>query len=244
MNRQENDLLLNQKCLGDKMFRNSKNSKKVNVFHKNYINWNDRYSLIEQIVHKYAKGKTLDIGCGKMPYKDFFNSADEYIGVDISPIPDQEMIVSNAIDLPFKDNSFDTVVSFEVLEHIPNPFKVFNEISRVLKPKGTLILTTPQMWNLHEEPNDYYRFTKYGLAYLCDKSNFKVIFYKPLGCFWGRVGLKISYKLEGLVQSKFLIISFVGKMFRLINNVVFRFISLKWPTPNDATGNLIVARNG
>lgn len=223
--------------------KNRKKSERINIFHRNYINWNERYNLVEQVVHEYAKGKTLDIGCGKMPYKRFFTNIDEYIGVDIYPPPDQEDVIeADAMNLPFKDNSFDTVVPFEVLEHAPNPFKVFSEISRCLKPKGILILTTPQMWNLHEIPNDYYRFTKYGLNYLCEQSGLKVVFYEGLGSFWGRVGLKISYKLEGWILSKFSIVRFIGKTSRLMNNVVFHFISLKWPTPNDTTGNLIVAR--
>ena len=92
------------------------------------------------------------------------------------------------------------------------------------------------------EPNDFYRFTKYGLRYLCEKTGLQVLDYKSLGSFWGRVGLKISYRLERLVLSKRLIISFIGKAFRLVNNIIFYYIQKKWPTPKDTTGNLIVAK--
>jgi len=220
----------------------TKKCSRVGLLHRNYINWNDRYNIIQQVLEDYAKGRVLDIGCGKMPYKDCFKNISEYVGTDIAPSDEENVVVANAMDLPFENNSFDTIVSFEVLEHVPNPFKVFSEISRILKPRGILILTTPQMWHLHEEPNDYYRFTKYGLRFLCEENGLEVVHHRPLGNFGARVGLKISYKLERLVLSSFSVMSFVGKILRLVNNVVFHYIYLKYPTPNDPTGNLVVAR--
>ena len=87
--------------------KNRKKGEGINVFHRNYINWNERYFLIKKIINKYAKGKTLDIGCGKMLYKRFFTNIDEYIGVDIHPPPDQEDVIeADAMNLSFKDNSF------------------------------------------------------------------------------------------------------------------------------------------
>jgi len=217
--------------------------KKASVLDKNYINLNPRYFLIDKVVKKFAKGKILDVGCGSCPYKEFFIDVEEYIGVDTNPTPDQEYIVKgDAMSLPFEDNYFDTVVTFELLEHVPDPFKVFSEIHRVIKKGGILILTACQMWNLHEEPNDYYRFTKYGLKYLCEKNDFKLILHESSGSFYGRIGIKISYKLESLVKSNLIILSSAGKFFRLLSNLFFNFINKKTLDKKDVTGNLIVAQ--
>jgi SAM-dependent methyltransferase len=58
------------------------------------------------------------------------------------------------------------VLCTEVLEHLPEPQKAVDEIFRVLKPGGTLLLTTRFLFPIHDAPHDYFRFTKYGLRYL------------------------------------------------------------------------------
>ena len=85
--------------------------------------------------------------------------------IDIDPArkPDIVMDVTN---LEFNDNSFDLVIMMEVLEHVKEPKKALSEIYRVLSHNGKLIMSTPFILGIHDEPYDYYRFTKYGLEYL------------------------------------------------------------------------------
>lgn len=64
------------------------------------------------------------------------------------------------------DQSFDVIVCCEVLEHLHSPHLGVETIFNALVPAGKLILTTPFMLPLHDRPYDYFRFTKYGLAYL------------------------------------------------------------------------------
>ena len=71
------------------------------------------------------------------------------------------------------DNKFDAVLMFEVLEHVEDPFLAANEILRVLKVRGVLLLSTPFVFGIHDAPYDYWRFTKYGLANI-----FKIPSYK------------------------------------------------------------------
>lgn len=82
--------------------------------------------------------------------------------------------VCSALDLPFKKNSFDTYLSFEVLEHIDNPQLFFNEAYRVLKKGGLCILSVPFLYRFHGEEYDFFRYTKKGLATLAQNSGFKV----------------------------------------------------------------------
>ena len=87
--------------------------------------------------------------------------------------------VCSATELPYKDNSFDYHLSFEVLEHIDQPSKYFSEASRVLKPGGKIILSSPFLYRMHGgEPDhklDYYRYAKGFFFYTAKTNNLKVV---------------------------------------------------------------------
>lgn len=83
--------------------------------------------------------------------------------------------------LPFYDGQFDTIILSDVLEHIPEPEKLFNEISRVLSKGGKLIMNVPFFYRIHEEPNDYYRYTEYALRMFVKKSNLTLVKLDSIG---------------------------------------------------------------
>ncbi|HLD10923.1 MAG TPA: class I SAM-dependent methyltransferase [Candidatus Nanoarchaeia archaeon] len=129
---------------------------------------------------KYAKGTLLDIGAGLAPYKPFFKNVKKYVKMDNFEYPGAKPdIIGNALDIPLKNNSVDSVFSSQVLEHVPNPKKMVDEVYRVLKRDGVCILTTHMAQVLHGEPHDYFRFTEYGLKELF--KNFKYVEIKPNG---------------------------------------------------------------
>ncbi|MEM3063423.1 MAG: class I SAM-dependent methyltransferase [Nitrososphaerota archaeon] len=131
----------------------------------------------------FIKGRVLDVGCGNKPYEELIvKYATEYIGVDIpteqsanKEIKKADIFSDISTGLPFKDNTFDTVICTEVLEHLPNPWHFMNECARIMKKDSHLILTTPQTWELHEEPHDFFRFTRYGLQSLIKDAGFQAI---------------------------------------------------------------------
>lgn len=140
--------------------------------------------LQRDLIRRYGPrltGKVLDIGCGKRPYRRFL-AAKEYVGVDSDPNVGPDA-VADVPGLPFENESFDAVLCTEVLEHTPEPKEALADINRVLKPGGLLYLTVPMSWGLHYEPNDYYRFTKYGLEYLLKESGFEVLEVERVGGF-------------------------------------------------------------
>ena len=89
----------------------------------------------------------------------------KYVGVDVRPGPGVDMIYdAQKIDLP--DGCIGTVLMMDTLEHIENPIKACQEISRILKPDGVFICSTVMNFSIHDHPADYFRFTPEGLTLL------------------------------------------------------------------------------
>lgn len=139
-----------------------------------------RKGLLESI-KKFGtaiNGQTLDVGCGSKPYEKYFFSTD-YVGLEIETTIHAE---KNRADFfydgkkfPFDSGSFDSVVTNQVLEHVFEPDNFLKEIHRALKPNGKLLLTVPFVWDEHEQPYDYARYSSFGLKHLLEKNNFKII---------------------------------------------------------------------
>lgn len=134
---------------------------------------------LRQRLSRYAKGRLLDIGCGEQPYRGLAQPfVSEYLGVDLSHcIHGQHNvdIKGSAYETTVASASFDTVLCTDVLEHLEEPARAIAEAFRVLKPGGYAIYSMPLFWHLHEEPRDFFRYTKYGLDYLFAKAGFEVV---------------------------------------------------------------------
>jgi SAM-dependent methyltransferase len=142
----------------------------------------------------YLHGSLLDIGCGQKPYADMFQVR-RYVGVEMPSTLSKSQVIdvfASALHLPFSAETFDSVLSTEVLEHVAEPRVVFSEAARVLKTGGYLVLSTPQTWGLHEVPNDFYRFTPYGLRYLAETTGFQVLDVWPTCGLWAMIGQRVS----------------------------------------------------
>jgi SAM-dependent methyltransferase len=133
-------------------------------------------------VEKFIAGTNeavLDVGCGIKPYKIFFqNRSSNYVGVDLNKNSNAD-VVSSSERLPFKDNSFSVCVCTQVMEHVENPGALVDEILRVLKPDGFLFLSTHGTWPIHDAPNDFWRWTEFGLKKML--SSFRIRELKTCG---------------------------------------------------------------
>jgi SAM-dependent methyltransferase len=81
---------------------------------------------------------------------------------------------------PLDSSSFDVVLCNQVLEHVFNPEEFLDEVNRVLKPNGKLILTVPFVWDEHEQPFDYARYSSFGLAHLLKNAGFEILEHQKL----------------------------------------------------------------
>jgi len=129
-------------------------------------------------------GHLLDVGCGSKPYESLFD-IDSYTGLDIETEVTHKRGIAdhfyNGDRFPFDDDKFDSVLCNQVLEHVFNPDDFLSEIYRVLKPGGKLLLTVPFVWDEHEQPYDYARYSSFGLSYLIEKNGFKIIEQRKIG---------------------------------------------------------------
>jgi SAM-dependent methyltransferase len=114
--------------------------------------------------------RTLDLGCGQSPAARFFPNR---IGVDIAWAPGLD-VIADAQHLPFAAASFKQIICSEVLEHLAHTHKTVAEMNRVLAHGGRVIVTAPFIYPVHEAPEDYQRFTEFGLKHLFTSSGFRV----------------------------------------------------------------------
>lgn len=170
------------------------NLKRLNSIHvkKNAAGYIVLHYLIRDlkiVISQFASGKILDVGCGNKPYESLFNTtAENYIGCDIVQSSEHKVdILCKVTDIDAEDNFFDTAFSTQVMEHVDNSDLMMSECNRILKPGGIFILSVPFCWELHEEPYDFFRFTKYGLKELCERNNFEVVELIPNGGKWAAI---------------------------------------------------------
>ena len=128
-------------------------------------------------------GHLLDVGCGSKPYSSLF-SVESYRGLDIDSSATREREVADDLydggEFPYCDETFDSALCNQVLEHVFNPDEFLFEINRVLKPGAKLLLTVPFVWDEHEQPYDYARYSSFGLKALLEKNGFKIISHQKL----------------------------------------------------------------
>lgn len=165
--------------------------------------------LIEQLVAIAPRthGRMLDVGCGDCPYEHIFLPyVDSYTGIEhratfdlTTASTDDTRRKGRSPDhyydgdrLPFEDESFDCVLSVQVIEHTPDPGPLVMEMGRVLKKGGLLILNAPFSFRLHEEPHDYYRYTPHGLGEMCRKAGLEVSETLPQGHLFSVLAHKLN----------------------------------------------------
>lgn len=201
-------------------------NKRLNRIDKTNIMKNLRFYLSPYFIAKYYilkdikntldsynfQGILLDLGCGAKPYKSLFKNITEYVGIDFKNysinkdfaggIP-ESYFTDDYLDtliLPYGNESFDNVVAFQVLEHHKNPAKMISEVVRIVKPGGYILMTVPFLGGIHEEPNDYQRFTRYGLVELFNGKNCEIIKIKEQGSIFSTIAMLLNESLNSFAS--------------------------------------------
>ncbi len=177
------------------------------------------------------KGTLIDVGCGIQPYKELLlenSGIDTYIGVEWENSHYLQRVKPDKCwdgkTLPFDDDSADCCMATELFEHLASPEQVAADIFRVLKQDGTLFLTVPFLWPLHEIPNDEYRYTPFSIRRILVAAGFREenILIKATGGWYACLAQMIAHTLteetsHGLTR-KFLIRSSIPLIRWLVKN--------------------------
>lgn len=136
---------------------------------------------------RYFKGRLVELGCGDKNKQYLLGDlVTEYIGVDHQDcIHDRSKIdvLASAYATTLPDATFDCALCTAVLEHLEEPRRALEEAHRILVPGGIALYTVPLFFPLHEEPRDFYRYTRHGLRYLFEGAGFEIVEIVPLSSY-------------------------------------------------------------
>jgi SAM-dependent methyltransferase len=222
----------------------------MGIDHSLYLHYKFYHNDLFNAFKQFAKGKLIDIGCGNKPYEQILSShVTEYLGCDIIQSSDNRVdILCPANNIPVNANSFDTVISTQTIEHVEDAQGLVNEAFRILNKDGYFILSGPQYWPLHEEPYDFFRYTRYGFKYLLEKAGFEVVFIIPNGGKWSVAGQALIHALFPTVFNikgfKGTVIKILVKAFGGIKtlNKLFYYLDQKNPDYSNTMNYVIVAQ--
>lgn len=214
------------------------------IFHTRYVTLTQlRDATIKEIklLTDQNKDKLLvDFGCGDMPYRPIIEPlTGKYLGVDLSINPKAEHFIDFDSKTTLPDNYCDIVLSTQVLEHVDKPAGYLQEALRILKPGGSLVISTHGHWFYHPTPYDYWRWTSAGLRKIIEAEGFKISsFYGILGL--AASGLQLFQDGIGVKLPKILVPPFALVMQALVG--LFNKINSQTQRDRDASIYVIVAQ--
>jgi SAM-dependent methyltransferase len=222
---------------------------KASINDAHYLHYKYLFSDLRRAVATFGRGDVLDIGCGNKPYMELFEGrATSYVGCDVVQ-SDKDLvdILCPANDIPLPAGSKDTVITTQVLEHVADHAGVLAEAYRILRPGGHLIASAPMCWEHHEEPYDFFRFTRYGFDYLLRGAGFEVLEITANGGKWALVGQILLNSIRSSCERrrgfrKFIWFVYAGLRVKWIVNGVFSWLDRIDRDDSSTLNFLVVAR--
>ncbi len=162
-------------------------------------------AAIEDSVAAFADGLragalVLDAGAGESAHASFF-VRQRYLALDLAvgdPAWNYAKLdsIGDLTALPFQSGAFDACLNVVTLEHVREPSRAIEEIHRVLKANGQLLLIVPHEWEVHQSPHDYFRYTRHGLAHLLDRAGFRDYVIQPVGGYFRLLSRRLLNGLQ------------------------------------------------
>jgi SAM-dependent methyltransferase len=177
-------------------------SEKSSILRISYFVRNLRSRQLFSALQRYCHGSVLDVGGW-----DFHRTArrrripfDSWTVLEVArerlPQDSDEkvrILVGDGCDMPFNEESFETVINVQVLEHVFDPISMVQEMCRVLKPRGHLIALIPCTSALHMAPHHYYNFTRFWIQEALNRNCMQLLEIRPLGGVWSSMASHLIY---------------------------------------------------
>lgn len=189
--------------------------------------------------------QTLDVGSEGAPYRNLFPNLTT---LDIRPGPEVD-VVGDVHALPFKENSFERILCTEVLEHVSEPKVAVAEMQRVLKPGGTILLTTRFMFPSHGLPEDQMRFSRNALATLFGSwENVEIVRearpFMTMAILLQRMAFQVKFRGGQVTKMALLLLAYIVSKLDWLTVAEFNDIQKQEPVPEGvfSSGYYVVAK--
>jgi SAM-dependent methyltransferase len=198
-------------------------------------NWLQGRRLIP-IMNGYAaeiRGTVLDLGCGRSPFRPLFANAERYVRVDCYAV-DEEVVVSDAANLPIEDGSIECILLAQVIGDVPDLINLFRELHRVLTPGGRILVYETITYPQHDLPNDCWRVLPSGLRWMAEEARLKVVQIELLGGYFTQLAMHLNIFIVGPLD-RYAVTTPVAWIGRCGCNLVCRALDGLLPRPTLAT---------
>lgn len=189
-------------------------------------------NLINILSHNHLKGKMLELGSKNQKYNPFYKNFNEVIFSDIKPLAKNVLKIDSRA-IPFKDETMDCVITLEMIEYQIDYHKTIDEIYRVLKKGGYLILSAPVFNDIHF---DSIRLTPKALNDFLINKKFKIVESIKFGNYL-TIGIDL-YKR----YSRISLIRFLFKIIQRIIIIYYRKRNYKNTNNMYPSGHIILAQ--
>jgi SAM-dependent methyltransferase len=191
----------------------------VDPSHAWFLHYRSLFADLQKAA-RCARGRMLDVGCGNKPFEETFRgSVSAHFGCDVVQSSESRAdVICPATNLPFRDESYGTVLITQVIEHVADHQAMLREAFRVLEDDGVLILSGPMYWPLHEEPHDFFRFTEHGFRFILQKIGFESIEIVNNGGKWALCGQVLIHTITNTRLSRPILIRGINRLFAYLDD--------------------------
>lgn len=202
------------------------------------------YRKINQNITSWFEGWVLDIGAGRDLFRRSTNGRiTQWISMDYDLRSKSIDIQGDAISLPFCNDAFSSVLCADVLEHLKNPGQAVRDIWRILESGGIIIVSAPFFLNLHEEPYDFFRFSKFGLQELFKQNGFEILSIERTCGVFGTIGYWMTACLAKWFQFSKPLLKITLFCNSCIQNTILDFLDSRFDKRGRLTqGHILIAR--
>lgn len=206
---------------------------------------------IEKIIAEYCRNgmKVLDIGCGAQPFRPDFEKLNcEYFGLDIIDQTVSGLDFLASIEDPLSEEiltsgEYDFILCTEVLEHVADWNNAFFNLNKLIKKQGIILITAPYFYQLHEEPFDYWRPSKYSIEYYSSRHQMELLHFYSAGSAWDVLGTLIANMNQINIKKNTVYFKIWRKIILLLKRRLFKLLKKRVLQENYPVDSLIYMSN-